>query len=121
MTTLFPNAKPVLPPTPKPFHMTEPFQQNGVWCFWLTADPDVIEFVRHLSCVLNVGYMAPNFFRRPNNRVMITIDPRYEHEEAWLWMHEQMETESNRVELPEELEILLEEVIPEDTNLNDMW
>ncbi|MCB9453832.1 MAG: hypothetical protein H6672_20570 [Anaerolineaceae bacterium] len=115
-----PSQKPVLPPRPALFHITEPFEQRGIWSFWLTAEPDVIQFVRHLSCVLQVVYNGPAFFQRPSNRVMVTIDPRYDHEAAWLWIHDQLETESLVIELPEEVETALDEAIPEDTN-NPFW
>ncbi len=126
MTPLFPkqespSEKPTLPPRPKPFHITEPFEQRGVWAFWLTAEPEVIQFVRHLSCVLQVVYNGPPFFQRPNNRVMVTFDPRYEHEEAWLWVHEELEAESVPVELAEEIEAALDDAIPEDTSSNGLW
>jgi hypothetical protein len=101
--------------------MTEPFDQRGVWTFWLTAEPDVIQFARVLSCVLQVTYNGPAFFQRPSNRVMVTIDPRYDQEEAWLWIHDQLEAESIPVELPEELETALDDAIPEDTSSNPLW
>lgn len=88
-----------LPPKPKPFDMTEPFYENGIWCFWLTADMPVLQFVSHLNCVLNVSFLPPPFALRAHARILIRINPRYDHQEAWLWIYDQLELESGEVEL----------------------
>ncbi|HEX2906052.1 MAG TPA: hypothetical protein VHO69_04285 [Phototrophicaceae bacterium] len=79
--------------------MVEPHQEQGIWCFWLTADLPVLQFVTHLSCVLNVAYMPPPFLTRPQARILVRINPRYDPQEAWLWIYEQLERESLPVEL----------------------
>lgn len=86
------------PPTPKPFHITEPFFDRGLWCFWLTADDEVLEFISHLPCILQPMLSSP-FQRRLRGRVMFSFNPRYDHEEAWLWIHELLDTETNFIEL----------------------
>lgn len=86
------------PPKPKPFDMSEPFQQsNGLWCFWLTADPHIIKFVSHLSCILPAP--APPFTRSTPGRTLFSINPRYQPEDAWIWVHRLLEGETEDVEL----------------------
>lgn len=99
-----------LPPRPKPFDMTDPFNEHGVWCFWLTADMPVLQFVTHLNCVLNVSFMPPPFVARSHGRVLVRINPRYDHQEAWLWLYEQMELESRQIELSESWEKTLDAI-----------
>lgn len=92
-----PDRFPGLPPTPKPFHITEPTLQNGIWIFWLTADDPVLRYVNHLNCVLAVS-QSP-FARRANGRVMVSINPRYDHMEAWTWIRQLLESETKIVDL----------------------
>lgn len=105
MSSLFPTGHPAptdrgaLPPKPLPFHMTDPFLDRGVWCCWLTADEQVLRFINHLNCVLNVSYMTPPFMRKAQERVLVTINPRYDPQEVWLWMYELLEAETRAVEL----------------------
>ncbi|MBZ0279872.1 MAG: hypothetical protein K8L97_03970 [Anaerolineae bacterium] len=103
MSTLFSSSYPSpgqqsQPPRPMPFHMTDPFQDRGMGCFWLSADDHVLQFVSHLSCVLNMSYMSP-FVRRPQGRALIAINPRYDVQEVWLWIYELLETETREIEL----------------------
>lgn len=111
------------PPRPRPFDMTDPFHEHGIWSFWLTADLPVLQFVANLNCVLNVSYMPPPFAARPQGgRVMVRINPRYEHQEAWLWIYEQLELESRQVELSDTWEVALENACSlgnDDDNLDD--
>jgi hypothetical protein len=95
-----PNSK-GQPPTPRPFHMTEPFYERGVWCFWLAADEEVLRFVSHLYCVLTVSFTPSLLQRRQSGRGMVCINPRYDHQEAWLWIYDLLEGECNPVELDE--------------------
>lgn len=99
-----------LPPKPRPFDMTEPFCEHGMWCFWLTADMPVLQFVTHLNCVLNVSFMPPSFISRPHGRVLVRINPRYDHQEAWLWLYEQLEFECRLFELNDSWEATLDDV-----------
>lgn len=47
---MIPEPRPAgLPPRPRPFDLTEPFENHGVWCFWLTADVPVLELVARLN------------------------------------------------------------------------
>jgi len=108
MSTLFSGSHPspkrhALPPRPIPFHMTDPFQDRGMWCFWLSADDHVLQFVSHLNCVLNISYMSP-FSPRPRGRALIAINPRYDAQEVWLWIDELLETETKEIELDESWE-----------------
>jgi hypothetical protein len=92
------NIQPHSPPTPKPFHMTEPFQQPaGLWCFWLTADEMILDYVANLNCVMQMP--PPAFVRQARGRVMYALSPRYNHEEAWMWIYRLLESETEYVEL----------------------
>ena len=88
-----------LPPRPQPFHMTDAIYQNGIWSFWLSADEAVIQYVSNLNCVL--PFANSPFLRRPGGRVMVSINPRYDHAEAWTWLHNTLEGETQVVELGE--------------------
>ncbi|MBL8163596.1 MAG: hypothetical protein JNJ61_16545 [Anaerolineae bacterium] len=119
-----PTSRGALPPKPLPFHMTDPFLDRGVWCFWLTADEQVLQYTNHLNCVLNVSYMTPPFMRKAQNRALVTINPRYDAQEVWLWMYETLETEAHVVELNESWEdaIVGACVYPdEDDQTGDSW
>lgn len=95
-------------PKPKPFHITEPFHERGLWCFWLSSDDDVLQFVSNLNCILQPSVGSP-FGRRLRGRVLFAINPRYDHEETWLWLHEVLESEATWVELNEEWESAIQE------------
>lgn len=101
-----PNRFPCLPPRPKPFHMSEPAMQNGLWSFWLTADDSVLQFVNNLNCILPVA-QSP-FFRRTSGRVMVSINPRYDHQEAWTWIYSLLEAETQIIDLGETWEEAIE-------------
>ena len=98
-----PKRKRVFPPQPKAFHITEPFQDRGLWCFWLTAENEVLEYVAHLPCILHPVFSSP-FQRRLQGRVLFSINPRYDHEEAWVWISDLLESEASHVELTESWE-----------------
>src|SRR5689334_18176335 len=100
------------PPRPKPFDITEPVRQpNGIWTFWLTADERILDFVAHLSCVMPPP--SPPFGSRPlRGRMQFAINPRYEHEEAWLWIYRTLEDETRFVELSD----LWEDVLGDETD-----
>jgi hypothetical protein len=82
--------------------MSEPHQDRGLWCFWLTAEEPVLDYVAHLHCVLPMS--TGSFFRRPQGRALFGINPRYDYHEAWLWIKELLEQEARPVELPESWE-----------------
>lgn len=111
MTTL-PGEWPLdptrFPPVPKPFHMSEPFHDRGVWFFWLSADDPVIRFVGHLHCILPLPEPNP-YFRRPQSRALIGINPRYDHQEAWLWIYDLLGTEAHYIDLDDEWENAINE------------
>ena len=94
-----PLSRPVRPPKPKPFHMTEPAQERGVWNFWLTAEPEVLQFVCHLHCILQQPQNTLFRSRRPQSRMMFSINPRYDPQETWLWICDLLESETQKVEL----------------------
>jgi len=108
------NRRRMEPPTPKPYHITEPFQDRGLWCFWLTAEDTTLEYVRHLNCILHSP--ANPFQRRIRGRVLFSINPRYDHEEAWLWINELLETESSQIELQEPWEKAITQAFENDTS-----
>jgi hypothetical protein len=86
--------------------MTEPAMQNGLWSFWLTADDSVLQFVNNLNCILPVA-QSP-FFRRTSGRVMVSINPRYDHQEAWTWIYSLLEAETQIIDLGETWEEAIE-------------
>ncbi|MEM9955682.1 MAG: hypothetical protein AAFV93_09315 [Chloroflexota bacterium] len=100
------NADKQIPklPKPKPFHITEPHQERGLWCFWLTADDEVLRFVYNLNCIIVPGFSRSPFGRRKVGRALFAFNPRYNHEETWTWLHEVLETETKQVELNEDWE-----------------
>lgn len=98
-----PQKTPANIPKPKPYHITEPFQERNLWCFWLAADDDVLQFVDKLNCILQASHGSP-FQRRLRGRVLFAVNPRYDHEEAWLWISDLLESETSRVELNESWE-----------------
>lgn len=109
------NIHPAFPPRPKPFHMSEPFQQpGGLWCFWLTADENIVQFVAGLNCIMQMP--PPPFVRPAKGRVMYAISPRYNHEEAWMWIYRLLESETELVELSEIWENAFEDE-PEESDL----
>ncbi|MGB7339608.1 MAG: hypothetical protein WBC91_12010 [Phototrophicaceae bacterium] len=91
-------------PKPKPFHITEPHEERGLWCFWLTADDDVLQFVHKLNCIIVPSFGRTPFGRRLMGRTMFAFNPRYDHEETWLWLHEVLDSESKQIELSENWE-----------------
>ncbi|MCU0513201.1 MAG: hypothetical protein MUE40_11590 [Anaerolineae bacterium] len=82
--------------------MTEPFLDRGLWSFWLAADPYVLEFVTTLSCILQPPFSP--FQRRLQGRVLFSINPRYDHMEAWHWIRQTLDEETHFVELSERWE-----------------
>jgi hypothetical protein len=88
-----------LPPIPKPFHMSELFYERGLWCFWLTADEGVLQYVTHLPCVLSATFPGGSLLRRRGARMLVEINPRYHREEAWAWISDVLEGETRLVEL----------------------
>lgn len=91
-------------PSPTPFHITEPHQERGLWCFWLTADNDVLRFVRNLNCIMTPSYNGSRFGRTLTGRAMFAFNPRYDHEETWAWLHEVLQSETAQVELDDNWE-----------------
>jgi len=86
--------------------MTEPAMQNGLWSFWLSADDSVIQFVNNLNCILPT--LPSAFFRRTANRILISINPRYDHMEAWTWIRDMLEAETQIIELEETWEAAID-------------
>jgi hypothetical protein len=76
---------------PKAFVMSEP-QFVGVWLFMLTIDRKYWDFVKRMPCVNTTSELS-------GNNIHVWIDPRYDYEEAWLWIYEQLETETHEVVL----------------------
>ncbi len=103
-------------PRPRAFHITDPFLDSGLWCFWLTADDEVLAFVRTLNCVLDPS--ADSVFRRQaRGRVLFGINPRYDHEEAWLWINDMLASETQQVELNQRWENAIDNA--HETELDD--
>ena len=104
--------QPLLPPTPKPFHITEPKFERGLWSFWLTADDDILQYVRHLNCILQPMSSGSFFTRRLTGRVMFAINPRYDHQQAWQWIVDMLQTETSSIELDEKWESAIDDALP---------
>lgn len=94
----FPKKKIPTIPKPSPYHISEPFQDRGLWCFWLAADDVVLEYISNLNCILQPSFGSP-LSRRMRGRVMFAINPRYDHEETWLWVTDLLDAEASEVEL----------------------
>lgn len=86
-------------PIPKPFHMTKLQNERDLSCFWLTANDDVLRFVYNLNCILMPASARTPFGRRLSGRVLFAINPRYDAQETWEWLHQLLETEASNVEL----------------------
>lgn len=97
------SPKPPKLPKPSPYHITEPFQERGVWCFYLTAEREVLEYISRLNCILQSGSGSP-FQRRLRGRVLFAINPRYDHEETWVWITDLLDSEAVKVELSDQWE-----------------
>lgn len=103
-------------PSPSPYHITDPFQERGLWCFWLSADDEVLRYIADLSCILHASNGSP-FQRRLQGRVKFAFNPRYDHEEAWLWINEILESETNAVDLHDTWEAAIDDA--QETSSND--
>lgn len=79
---------------PKSFVMNNPgqFGIGGTWAFRLYAEPSLIAFVANLAPVYDL-------FSYTSESCAVSIDPRWDYEEAWLWIYEQLETEAQEVDL----------------------
>lgn len=108
-----------LPPKPRPFDLTEPFDNHGVWCFWITAELPVLRLIAELHCILYSGFNLSPFNQLAQQRVLYTINPRYDHQEAWLWIHELLETETRNLELSEAWENALDDICRDETECSD--
>jgi len=104
-------------PKPHPFHITEPKQNKGLWCFWLTAEDDVLRFVYNLNCILLPPFGSSSFGRKLNGRVLFAINPRYDYEETWLWLNEVLDSEANLVELDDSWESAIREAVIDEDKL----
>lgn len=85
------------PPKPRPFDMSEPFYQGGMWCFWLTADEEVLRYVSTLNCILTTS--SSPLMRSMRGRRMFSINPRYNYEETWMWLYRTLELETEHIHL----------------------
>lgn len=114
-----PSAGPLgaFPPKPKAFHMTEPVCERGIWSFWLTAEEPVLQFVNTLNCVL--PFLNSPFMRRPILRSTVSINPRYDPQEVWHWIHALLETEAQKVDLNEAWEMAIDEAVTTEVGPED--
>ncbi|GAB5491620.1 MAG: hypothetical protein Phog2KO_18350 [Phototrophicaceae bacterium] len=96
------DLKPTPPalPKPKPFHITEPHQEHGLWYFWLTSDDHILRYVQNLNCILKSKFGGSAFGQtRLRGRIKFAINPRYDHQETWLWIQDVLTSETSIVEL----------------------
>lgn len=78
---------------PKAFVMSEPMLLGvGIWMFSLTIDRKHWEFVENMPCVRTTVELS-------RHHMHVWIDERYDYEEAWLWIYEQLEAETREVQL----------------------
>lgn len=80
----------------KKFTMTEPREYNKgtKYAFWLvTSDNRLFEFTESLICVNGIARSKDGL------RALINIDNDYDADEAWHWIHTELEDESNMVDL----------------------
>jgi hypothetical protein len=75
---------------PKPFVMEEP---GGGHILLITIDHQYHDFIRAMPCVEFVNA------RPESSSIHVFIDRRYDIDEAWLWIYEQLEAETSKVEL----------------------
>ena len=121
MTNFDPNNKPNKPlhaPKPKAYHITEPKLERGLWCFWLTADDEILQYVRHLHCILQPMNSGSFFARRLTGRVLFAINPRYDHQEAWQWVVDMLQTETSSIDLNEQWESAIDDALPNKSDDN---
>ncbi len=78
----------------KPFMMHNPTEHGARWLFMLEADENIRKFAETLPCVQVV--LGLN-----GDTCHVYIDTRYDYEEAWLWIYEQLENETRQVDLSE--------------------
>ncbi|MEO1253798.1 MAG: hypothetical protein AAFY41_02770 [Bacteroidota bacterium] len=94
------------------FHMTEPQNEQGLWCFWITvACESTLDYVRSLDCII-----APPHYRElpgvsDQRRTKLAINPCYDYAEAWLWVHDELCVETRAIELDNTLEKAIEELV----------
>lgn len=82
--------------TPKPFVMNEPHAYlPGRWEFVLYISEEYIGFVQSLACVSRVE----DFQAAYKDEFHVHINSRYDHQEAWQWIYEQIESEMNEIKL----------------------
>jgi hypothetical protein len=67
------------------------------------------------------GYNAAPFNQNPQMRVLYTINPRYNHQEAWDWIRELLETEAHTVELNDVWENALGDVCKVEPTWDNGW
>lgn len=80
---------------PKAFVMSEPVAHIlNHWIVMIAIDYAYFDFIRAMPCVLSTEAWI-------GREIRVYIDPRYDYEEAWLWIYEQLETETREVELGE--------------------
>jgi len=79
----------------KLFVMQEPKAINSEqYLFRLYAEPNILEFVENLDCVATVTK-----FTTMSDQIDVWLNPLYDYEEAWLFIFEQLEIETLKVEL----------------------
>lgn len=81
---------------PKPFEMTNPdVSANGAACIvQVQIDPIYHEFIERLPYVEHITR-----FMVYSNHIHVWIDTRYNIEDAWLDLYEQLTVETNPIEL----------------------
>jgi hypothetical protein len=105
------------PPKPKAFHMTELVCERGIWSFCLTAEEPIFQFVNRLNCVL--PFLNSPFMRRPILRAVVSINPRYDPQEAWNWIYALLEMEAQKVDLDEVWETAIDEAVTAESGPED--
>ncbi len=86
-------------PQPEHFHITEPEFERGLWCFWLTADRCILEFVNKIYCIMEAPHHRVLPGRQLEDRTKFAINPRYNHQEIWKWLCQVLEVEARHIML----------------------
>ena len=83
--------------TPKPFVMENPKfigRNHDVCMIKMTVDRKHWDFIEAMPCVEATIELN-------GNAIHVWLDARYDYEEAWLWIYEQLEAETREVDLGE--------------------
>lgn len=91
-----------MPLKPKPFDMSNPNPEIHI-----TIDP------KHCDFIVSLPYINQIRNWITDNEFVVWIDERYDIDDAWLDLYEQLTDETSKVELDSRWDIELDDVPPE--------